>query len=85
MLNYQNLKQNKVSILPFPKLSTFYLHSFSMDTKGPLNIAFDGNHYIYSIVDLFSTYIVTEPTPKNTAHCALNAKFRQWISHLGPA
>ena len=35
-----------------------------MDTENPINPDSEGYHYIYKIVDQFSNYIVTVPTPK---------------------
>ena len=65
MNKHENRKQNKAAFLTFSKLSTFWNHSISMDTKGPLNPAFEDNHYIHVIVDHFRNYIVIVPTPKN--------------------
>ena len=81
---YKSMKQNKAAILPFSKLSTFPNHSISMDTKGPINPASEGNHYFCVIFDLFSNYIVTVPTPKNNAYYAVNSLNHPWISKFGP-
>ena len=64
MHKYKNMKQNKAAILPFSKLLNLPNHSTSMDTECPLNPASEGNHYICVIVDQFSKYIATVPTPK---------------------
>ena len=55
-----------------------------MHTKGPLNLASDGNHYIYVFVDQFSKNIATVPTPKYIAHYAVNAIIHHWISKFVP-
>ena len=81
---YKIMEQNKIATLPFSKLSTFFNHSFSIDTKGPLNPASDGNHYFYVIVDHFSNYLVTVPTPKNIFRYAVIAIFHHWIQKFGP-
>ena len=75
------MKENKAAILPSSKMSTFFNHSSSMDTKDPINLASAGNHYIYVIVDHFSNYNVTVPIPKNIQN-ALNSFNHHWISNL---
>ena len=56
-----------------------------MDTKkGPLNPAFDRNHYIYVIVDQFSNYNVTVPISKNNAYHDANSIIHNWMSKYGP-
>ena len=55
-----------------------------MDTKGPLNPESDGIHCFFLIVDDFSNYIVTVPTPQNMAHYGVNAITRHWLSKFGP-
>ena len=67
-------------------LETVHLfnHTFSIDTKGPLNPASEKNHYLYVTFDQFSNYIVTVPTPKNRTHYAVDAIFYDWISEFGP-
>ena len=55
-----------------------------MDTKGPINPASEGHHYIYVIVDHFSNYIATVPAPKNNAHYAIYALLHHWTSKFGP-
>ena len=84
MHKYKDLKQSKAAILPFSKLSTFFNQSISLDTEGLLSFVSDGNHHIYVIVDHFTYYIVTAPTPKNNSHYAVNALNQYWISKLGP-
>ena len=54
-----------------------------MDKQGPINPACERNLYIYVIVDQFSIYIVTVPTPKN-AYYAANSLINHWISKFGP-
>ena len=54
-----------------------------MPSKGPINPVSDGNHYLYVLVDQFSNYFVTVPTPKNDAHYEVNALFHHWISKPG--
>ena len=46
------------------KTVDIFVYSTSVDTKGPLNPASERNHNIYIIVYQFSSYTVTEPTPK---------------------
>ena len=84
MHKYKDLKQSKAAILPFSKLSTFFNQSISLDTEGLLSFVSEGNHHIYVIVDQFTYYIVTAPTPKNNSHYAVNALNQYWISKLGP-
>ena len=81
---YKKMKQNKFAIFPFSKLSTFFIHSMSMNTEGPINPTSEGNHYLYVIVDHFSIYNLTVPTPKNVAQYAIKSKFHHWISTFGP-
>ena len=57
------MKQKKVATLATSRLSSFSNHSTLMYTKGPFDLASAGNHYIYIVVDHFSNYIVTVPTP----------------------
>ena len=54
-----------------------------MDTKGPINHASEGNHYIYVNVDHFSKYIVIVPTPKKNDYYVLMAMIHHWISKIG--
>ena len=53
-----------------------------MDTKGPLHHACEENQYIYVVVDHFSNYLVTDPTPKSDQF-AVNSNFHNWISKHG--
>ena len=53
-----------------------------MDTKVPLNFAFDKNHYLYVIVQHFSSYFYTVSTPKNV-HYAVTSINHNWISKFG--
>ena len=76
------MKQNKASTLPISKLSTLFNQSSSINTKGLLNPASEGNHFNDVIVDHFSNYIITAPIPKNNAQYAIFAIFRHSISNL---
>ena len=58
MHEYKNMTQNKAAILPLSELSTFFNQSISMTSKGPLNPAFETNHYFFVTVDHFGNYIV---------------------------
>ena len=84
MHKYKKMIQNKAAILPLSKPSPIFSFSFSMDTEGLLNIASDGNHYIYKIVDHFNNYNVTVPTPQINAHYPVDALFHHRISKFGP-
>ena len=55
-----------------------------MVTKSPRNLASEGHHQIYAIVDHFSNYIVPLPNPKSNAHLAVIAIFHLWISRFSP-
>ena len=59
-------------------------YSFSLDTKGPLNPASEGNRYLYVSFNHFRSYFVMVPSPEKIAHCALNAIFRHLISKFCP-
>ena len=65
-------------------MSTFSNYSISLDTKGPINPASDGNQKIRENVDPFSNYIVTVPGSKDIVQNALYAVFHQRISKFGP-
>ena len=77
------MKQNKAGIQPFLKLSILCIQRFFMDTIGLLNPACERNHYTFVIVDQFSNYIVTVPTPKINAHSAVNSSIHHCISQFG--
>ena len=81
MHKYKKTKQNKAAILPFSKLSTFFDQNFFMDNKG---LASERNHFVQVTVDQISNYFVTKLTPKDNAHRAVKAIFRQRISKNGP-
>ena len=44
-----------------------------MDTKSALNPACERGQYLYTIVDLYSKFMVTVATPENFAYCAVNS------------
>ena len=78
------MTHQKAALLPFSKMAPYFNYIISMDTKGPINPASEGHHYIYVIVDHFSNYIATVPAQKNNAHCAIYALLHHWISKFGP-
>ena len=55
-----------------------------MDTKGPLGPSSDGSRFIYVIVNHFSNYIVTVPTPKKECSLCCKCNIHHWISKFGP-
>ena len=58
------MTHQKAALLPFSKMAPYFNYIISMDTKGPINPASEGHHYIYVIVDHFSNYIATVPAQK---------------------
>ena len=77
-------KPNVAPSLPFYENATHFNYRISMDTKGPINPTSNGNQYIYVIIDAFSHYIVTVPTPTNNSRNAINALLSHWIVKFGP-
>ena len=55
-----------------------------MDTKGPLSPPSQNNQYVFVIIDAFSHYVVTVPSPVNNSQNAINALLHHWISKFGP-
>ena len=80
MHKYKNMKRSKAAILPFSKLWNCSIHSFLMDTKGPLNTDSEWNFYVYINVDNLSNYFVTLPTTKNKAYQAPTSLIHHSIS-----
>ena len=54
-----------------------------MDTEGPISPSSDGISYVYVIVDAFTRYVVTHPSPKIDATNALTVLFDHWNVKFG--
>ena len=54
-----------------------------MEAKGPISSAYDGNAYVFVIVDDFTYYVVLPPSPKKDATNALTVFFDNWIVKFG--
>ena len=54
-----------------------------METKCSFNRASEGSRYKNVIVDFFSNYTVTVPTPKNFAQNTVNSIVHHWITNFG--
>ena len=68
---------------PFLEVSPYFNHRISMDTKGQISPSSDGNSCVYVIVDAFTHYVVTHPSPKNEANSALTVLFDHWTVKFG--
>ena len=55
------MTHQKAALLPFSKMAPYFNYIISMDTKSPINPASEGHHYIYVIVDHFSTSALSVP------------------------
>ena len=55
-----------------------------MSTDGPINLAFEANHYSYVNVNHFSNYIVNVPTPENVVHYDVSSLIHHCKSKIGP-
>ena len=58
---------------------TYFNEMIMINTKGPIYPTFEGNNYIFVIVDAFSHYVTIMCAPKNNAQHAFTALFEHWI------
>ena len=77
-------KQNLALPLPFYENATHFNYRISRDTKGPISPSSDGNSYIFVIIDAFSHFIITNPTPQINSKHAIQTLLCHWISKFGP-
>ena len=82
--SHNNSKQHGTATLPFFKLSIFLHLSIPMGTQSPINPAFEKHLQINPNIDDFNKYVVKKPTPRTSAHYALNSSFHDWFSNFGP-
>ena len=54
-----------------------------IDRKGPINPPFDGQQYIFVLVDAFSHFLTIMSSPKNNAYNAYTALFEHWFKKFG--
>ena len=86
-LNCQTSKSMPILLMapqqPFLEVSPYFNYGILMDTKGPISPSWDGNSYVYVIVDAFTHYVVLHPSSKNDAKIALTVLFDHWIVKFG--
>ena len=68
---------------PFLEWSPYFKQIISMGTKGPIAPAAEGGSYIHVIIDAFSRFIVSQPSPRNDAANALKVLFDHCIGRFG--
>ena len=55
-----------------------------MDTEGPFPPSSQGNSYIFVIIDAFSHFGVTNPSPLISSKDAIQTPLHLWITEFGP-
>ena len=55
-----------------------------MDTKGPISLTSNGNSYVFLIIDAFSHFIITNPTPNINSKHAIHTALYHWITKFDP-
>ena len=83
--NIQKYEKRQGCNLTIVEMWTFLNYWFSLDTKGLLHPASEGNHYNYVIFDRFSKYSVTVSVPKCPLRCNflnLPLIFKIWPSPI---
>ena len=78
------LKHNIAPLLPFYGIATHFNYRFSMDTKGPISPTSNSNSYFFVIIDAFSHFIITNPTPNINSKHAIYTLLYHWITKFGP-
>ena len=68
---------------PFLKVSPYFKHRISMDTKVLISPSSDENSYVYVMVDKITHCVVPHPSPRNDAANALNVLLDHWIVKFG--
>ena len=63
---------NKANAENLASTKTYFIEMIMIDTNGPINLPFDGNQYIFVIVDAFSHFVTIICAPRHTAHYALH-------------
>ena len=64
------MDKNTASQLEFAETAERFNHGTSMNMKGPIHPASNGNSYIFVICEAFTRFVVTKPTPLNDAETA---------------
>ena len=78
---FANTKKSKQEQLATTE--TYFNEMIMIDTKGPIYPTWEGNNYIFVIVDTFSLYVTIMCAPRNNAHYAFTALFEHWFMKFG--
>ena len=78
-----NVKHSISLSLPFSENASCFNYRNSMDTKGPISPSSQNSSHIFVLFDVFSHFVVTNPTPQITVIKAFKTLLHHWITKFG--